>query len=354
MFSLAVTIPYDSESQMYDTSQVTDTADDVRDEILKCEVYTGRRVVAATVLRWPDVVDQCPNGRVQWRHVLTNCGQTSMTWGDVKQQCPSAVREGTADHAEYRTLQHLNTLVENLNENDLLLFYVLSSPCVKRCTSESSHWNILNSINQILKWKNYAVVFSKVFKPRKGAPIPEQELRGALERLGTHRGSLGSIGLSNIFRCDGQPAVQCTSCSNGNQVARYCVSGNSEPSYMYPQQGRSDSPSQSGRGDRGEQGRGQGSTSRGKVRKVGGRRVGKKQRDAGYRQKSEQSQSKKQIPSNMRKETQSRGTRQWREEVQRWASRQSNKRQRSKSRGRSGEMRRADQLQKRWKKKKRG
>ncbi|XP_070839780.1 uncharacterized protein [Chaetodon trifascialis] len=250
MFSLAVSIPYNSESQKYDISKVTDNGDIVRDEILKCNVYTGTRVVAATVLRWPNVVDQCPNGRVTWPNVLRACGQRSMTWRDVKEQCPEKVSEGRADHAEYRTLQHFNTLVNNLNTNDFLLFYVQSSPCDQRCTNELSRWSILKSINQILKWKNYAVVFSKVFKPRGSKAIPEQNLRGSLERLGTYKGSLGSVGLSNIFRCDGQDEVQCTSCSIGNQVARYCFSDDLQPSSP---QGRSDSPSQSGQGDKGKQ-----------------------------------------------------------------------------------------------------
>ncbi|XP_036950857.1 uncharacterized protein LOC119017848 isoform X2 [Acanthopagrus latus] len=252
MFSLAVTIPYNKDTKMYDISQLDDGGR-VRREILNCEVYTGTRVVAATVLRWPNVVDQCPGGRVQWPDVLRKCPGVN-TWADVKSQCPNEVKEGRADHAEYRTLQHINTLVKNLDKNDLLLFYVLASPCDQRCTSESSNWSILNSIKAIQRWHNYAVVFSNIFQPRNGHVIPDQDLQGALQRLG------GSIGLSNIFRCNRQRAMQCTSCSSGGQVARYCFSKNSQPSLTKPQQGVSTNVGSY---------RGAGPSGRGNIRKVG-------------------------------------------------------------------------------------
>lgn len=224
MFSLAVNIPYNSDTKMYDMGKVTDGGDQVRNTILNCEVYTGRRLVAATVLRWPNVLKQCPAGRVQWPDVLRKCPKTVKTWADVEIKCPEAVYDKRADHAEYRTLQHFNTLVNNHNKEDLLLFYVLASPCDKRCTSESNPFNILKSINQILNWKNYAVVFSDIFKPR-GGSIPEGDLRGALEQLRRYKGPLGSIGLKNIFRCTkDKDAVQCRSCSRNNEVARYCFS----------------------------------------------------------------------------------------------------------------------------------
>lgn len=240
MFSLAVSIPYDDKSKKYDISQVfnTDPADTVKRSILKCEKYKGTRVVAATVLRWPNVLDQCPDEPVQWGDVLKKCGERSMTWAELnsklrmldiegetksehEKQCHAAVWEGRADHAEYRTLEVLNTLVNQDNMNDFLLFYVLASPCPNRCASESSCWSILKSILLVKKWKNYGLVFSNVFKPRNGDPLPEQSLCGALVRLGK------SIGLSNIFRCNEH---KCTSCSSGDQVDRYCFSYSSQPS----------------------------------------------------------------------------------------------------------------------------
>ncbi|KAG8014524.1 hypothetical protein GBF38_003021 [Nibea albiflora] len=240
MFSLAVSIPYDEKSKTYDISQVfdTDSADSVKRSILKCEEYRGTRMVAATVLRWPNVLDQCPNEPVQWGDVLRKCGERSMTWAELNsklrmldnegetksehdKQCHGAVWEGRADHAEYRTLEVLNTLVNQDNMNDFLLFYVLASPCPNRCASESSRWSILESIKLIRKWKNYGLVFSSVFKPRDGEPIPEQSLCGALVQLGK------SIGLSNIFRCN---ELKCTSCSSGDQVAHYCFSYSSQSS----------------------------------------------------------------------------------------------------------------------------
>ncbi|XP_038565698.1 uncharacterized protein LOC119896331 [Micropterus salmoides] len=111
MFSLAVSIPYDSDRKIYNISQVTDTREQVWQSILKkCEVYTSKRMVAATVLRWPSVVDQCPEGRVQWSDLPTKCGQT---WADVKKNCPTEIEDGRADHAEYRILQNFTTLVSN-------------------------------------------------------------------------------------------------------------------------------------------------------------------------------------------------------------------------------------------------
>lgn len=230
---------------MYDMSQVPDAGEAVRDAILRCDVYRGTRVVAATVLRWPNVLDQCPAGRVPWPRLLRDCDRISMTWAEVRDQCSDKVRDGTADHAEYRTLQHFNTLVLNHNRDDLLLFYVLASPCTNRCPG-MGRLSILNSINPILNWNNYAVVFSNIFQPRSGPRTPEAELRGALERLGTHRGQRGSIGLSNIFRCNAENTMQCTSCSHGGQVSPYCYSENAQPDVTQPQPGGSDSRSPSG------------------------------------------------------------------------------------------------------------
>ncbi len=126
MFSLAVSIPYNSATEKYDLSKVTDTGDRVRERIASdCEVYTGTRVVAATVLRWPNVLDQCPDKPVQWHHVLRQCGRRAVTWADLQRECPGVIRDGTADHAEYRILQNLNTLVNNHNKNDHFTVWML-------------------------------------------------------------------------------------------------------------------------------------------------------------------------------------------------------------------------------------
>lgn len=406
MFSLAVSIPYNSDRKIYDISQVTDTGEQVWQSILKkCEVYTSKRMVAATVLRWPNVVDQCPEGRVQWSDVPTKCGQT---WADVKKNCPTEIEDGRADHAEYRTLQNFDTLARDHGENDLLLFYVLASPCDQMCTNLSSPYNILNSIKMIQKWKNYAVVFSNVFKPRDGDPIPDEDLRGAVERLGQ------SVGLRNIFRCKGR-VMQCTSCSSGTQVTPYCYSDRAQPgpshnlpstSYNQPR-----SPSQGGQGDRGKQsnnisprpgvstnvdsggqggtvsgggkrrrkrkkgkksnntndsvsasqsglgvsnadvdsntGGGQGGTGSHTVRKVGGRRVWTKGRVRGNKPKSQQGKSKKKKQTNKKKKTQNKGRKQWSQDVQGMAKKQKGQKGKQQQRQRGGEIRRIDQPQKR-------
>lgn len=224
MFSLVVSVPYNTNTGLYDASAVTDDSRAVRNRILNCDVYVGRRVVAATVLRWPNVLEQCPSHQIQWQLNLSRCRPRPQTWAAVQSNCPSnTIPEGTADHAEFRTLQNINTLVSNHRKgsNDLLFFYVLASPCDKRCTSETNHWNILESIKSIRKWTNYAVVFTNIFVPRNGAQIPDQDRKGALKRLGN------SVGLDNIFRCfKDNGEMQCINCSSSGEVARPCYSIN--------------------------------------------------------------------------------------------------------------------------------
>lgn len=236
MFSVAVSVPYNKDKNLYDMSKVLDSSQAVRDTILRCDVYVGQRVVAATVLRWPNVLQQCPTGRVQWPDLLRQCGRNSMTWAEVKRDCPDKIKDGRADHAEYRTLEKFSALVSNHKNfsDDLLIFYVLASPCDQRCTSETNIHSILDLINPILKWKKYAFVFTNVFQPRNGPRIPEANLREALERLAKHKGSLGSLGLSNIFRCKARNQMQCTSCNRSGKVDRYCYSDKSDRRDVVP------------------------------------------------------------------------------------------------------------------------
>ncbi|KAM3624023.1 uncharacterized protein V6R79_018180 [Siganus canaliculatus] len=234
MFSMAVTVPYNERTKSYDVGKVKDSAEEVRNTILGCEVYRGSRVVAATLLKWPDVLTQCPNGRVQW-HVPKGCPTT--TWEELDIECHDAFYPGKSDHAEYRTLQHINTLLQSPNKNDLLLFFSRASPCDNKCTKANGHWSILGPIKQIKKWTNHAFVFSLVFKPH-SENIPEEKVRGSLERVGN------SVGLNNIFRCHKTGnRMHCQRCSSGGQVAPYCISDD-----LQPQQGRSQSPSKSGHG----------------------------------------------------------------------------------------------------------
>ncbi|XP_049428526.1 uncharacterized protein si:dkey-96g2.1 [Epinephelus fuscoguttatus] len=174
MFSLAVSIPDNQNQNINDIFQ-SDPPDNVKNAINNGDVYKGPRVVAAKVLR------------------PTN---------------------GRPDHAESRVVDELNRLFRRSNPNDLLLFYVYASPCVERCSSNTHQQSILRRIQRIRQWRNYAFVFSKIFRASNGYTNTDAERRGALERLGS------SIGLENIFRCDGQ----CTSCSYGGYVANYCVS----------------------------------------------------------------------------------------------------------------------------------
>lgn len=236
MFSVAVSVPYNDDTKLYDMNRVPDSPQAVRDAILRCDVYVGERVVAATVLRWPDVLQQCPAEQVPWPDLLKQCGRKSMTWAEVQNVCPGKIRDGRADHAEYRTVENFNTLVSNLKkfrQDDLLVFYVLASPCAQRCTNKANKYNILDRINPILRWKNYAFVFTNVFQPRGNVRIPEADLREALKQLGTHKGSLGSLGLSNIFRCKGR-TMQCKNCYESGDVARHCYSDESDRRNVVP------------------------------------------------------------------------------------------------------------------------
>ncbi|XP_051241484.1 uncharacterized protein LOC127355052 [Dicentrarchus labrax] len=179
MFSVAVRIPENqNQNQNAILRQVysSDPGTNVKNTMNNNQVYAGSRVVAAKVLKQPN--------------------------------------RGT-DHAESRVVDNLNYLFSNDGWNDLLLFYVYSSPCVEKCSSDTHRESILRRINVINRWNNRAVVFSTIFKPRVGPGNTDDERRAALLRLGA------VVGLGNIFRCDGN---QCTSCSVSGQVAHYCVS----------------------------------------------------------------------------------------------------------------------------------
>lgn len=181
MFSLAVAVP---EGQNQNVNQVlqqvfrSDPGNNVKNSLNNNQVYVGSRVIAAKVYRRP----------------------------------------GGTDHAESRVVDQLSRLAVQ-NRNDLLLFYVYASPCVEKCSSDTHQQSILTRIRGITGWSNHAVVFSKIFKPNTGPGNTDQQRREALQRLGA------SVGLANIFRCDGAGWRQCTSCSNNGQVAHYCVSG---------------------------------------------------------------------------------------------------------------------------------
>ncbi|KAI3353562.1 hypothetical protein L3Q82_020082 [Scortum barcoo] len=190
MFSLAVRIS-DINNQNHDKILkevfTSDPGNDVKNTINNNQVYIGNRVVAAKPLKRP---------------------------------------KGRTDHAESRVVDNL---FNNRNNNDFLLFYVYASPCVEKCSSATHHdiMSILQRINTIRQWANYAVVFSKIFTPRSGEVInTEQQRREALQRLGN------SVGLNNIYRCDNPPGGQmkCTNCSKGVGKKGYCVYDSSQTS----------------------------------------------------------------------------------------------------------------------------
>ncbi|XP_061686330.1 uncharacterized protein LOC133506319 isoform X2 [Syngnathoides biaculeatus] len=225
MFSLAVSIPKTAGPDAYDLTQVPDTGENVKNAILQCEVYAGDNVVAATLLRWPDVLQRCPEARVPWRAVLRACKRKSMTWKEVASRCPDAVKKGTADHAEYRVLKRFDSWAESKDKTGLLVLYVYASPCTNKCTNEENPRNILTLVERIREWSEHAVVFSKVFKPSNPSisySVPVGDMKVALVNLGKH---LGDGGLQSIFRCDrvSEP-MECVSCSSGGAVTPRCYS----------------------------------------------------------------------------------------------------------------------------------
>ncbi|XP_053272079.1 uncharacterized protein LOC128430132 [Pleuronectes platessa] len=222
MFSLAVSIPQNQNQNQganrgIEEVLIKNRADDVKNKIKMKEVYVGYRMAAAKPL---------------WR-------------------------ENDVDHAESRVVDVLDKGPEF--QDDLLLFYVSSSPCDRKCTNEENEGNILERIKDIKKWKDHAFVFSKIFQPRHGRPIPETKHRDSLERLGEQ------IGLENIFRCDRDQNKQmkCVCCSNDGQVAQTCVSDNPE------REGRRVKGGKRRRGKGGRGGKGKGSRRGGRSRSQG-------------------------------------------------------------------------------------
>ncbi|XP_032419327.1 uncharacterized protein LOC116720282 isoform X4 [Xiphophorus hellerii] len=207
MFSVVARIPFNSETNQYDINQVTDDANNVKDTIVGCEVYTGTNILAATVLRWPDVVAQCPDGRVQWP-----IRSQATTWAEAYCQNTRSFNEGRAEHAEYRILQNLHTWLNNQNMGqDLLLFYAYASPCTATCTNRDSDYNILSPLTGYVEF-NIVFVFSKVHQPRNDIISPDV-LQDALKNLGE------TIGLDRIFRCDRvNGRMKCVNCNDNENV----------------------------------------------------------------------------------------------------------------------------------------
>ncbi|XP_029355155.1 uncharacterized protein LOC115041638 [Echeneis naucrates] len=246
MYSVLVGIPFNTATRSYDINLVPDTGDAVRTAIQRCEIYSGRKVVAATVLQWRTVMGQCPNELVppSWKRQLTqrHCPQGVRTWKDVDDQCADLIMKGKADHAEYRVLQGFSTISSKFRFNELLVFFTLSSPCSTSCTSETSQWSILDSIQGMRDWGNRAVVFSQIYKPSGGTrDLTPEERRGSLKRLGDR------VGLRNIFYCRrveiqvGQHEMVCSSCANptGTAVKRECYDENAPPTFTQNTQGGS-------------------------------------------------------------------------------------------------------------------
>lgn len=239
MFSVAVSVPLNKDK--FDMNKVTDDdGEAVRTKILNCDVYIGNRVVAATVLRWPNVQYQCPNAPVQWKNVLdARCRGKINTWADIKKfNCENEILFAQAAHAESRTLDYFkdSDKIRKNSKDDLMVFYVRASPCGETCTNPGNDRNILSKIPAIRNWKNYVVVFSDVFRPDNNNNNPNRvnELRGSLERLGdaiaeegTKEDDKRSNGLKHIFRCHRQQnmdEMKCLICNTNGAVAYKCIS----------------------------------------------------------------------------------------------------------------------------------
>ncbi|KAF3688106.1 hypothetical protein EXN66_Car003778 [Channa argus] len=187
MFSMAVSIPLKNTDQDYDINQVftTENGNKVKEEILSGGVYKEGRIVAAKFLRKTKTTPEY--------------------------------------HAEYRVLQNFNTLDNNnYFDHDLLLFYVFGSPCFHKCTNKEDTQNILEKLKDIKKWKQYAFVFTDVFKSlNPEQSTSEEQRKQALTNLAEESG----LGLENIFRCaKSNDQMLCVSCSTDKQVTPSCVS----------------------------------------------------------------------------------------------------------------------------------
>ncbi|XP_057698497.1 uncharacterized protein LOC130919889 isoform X2 [Corythoichthys intestinalis] len=221
MFSLAVSIPYNKNLGKYDLNHVN-LDQKVRNAILHCEVYSNRNVVAATVLKWPDVLENCPNAVVPWVDDKKNFKEKPITWLDVNKTNNQAIKNHRADHAEYRVLKAFQHWSKNKDKSGLLLLYVYASPCTDQCTAEGNERSILKLVEGIKQWKEHAVVFSKVFEPKnsKFNSVSVGKRKDALFRLGSH---MVQNGLEKIFRCDKvKTYMVCDSCSTEDDVTPRC------------------------------------------------------------------------------------------------------------------------------------
>ncbi|XP_055087049.1 uncharacterized protein LOC117390010 [Periophthalmus magnuspinnatus] len=237
MFSLAISIPLNA-IRRHDFSLVTaaDPPQNVRSALNRCQVYTGARVVGATLLKYPDFMRQCPNEPVSWDYVTRSCPAVRY-WRDFEQCTSGDIRrlkrevDGLVQHAEYRVLQNFQHLTNKINRGiqstDLMLFYIYKSPCSTRCCSTDHLFSIINKMTSVRRWNNYAVVFSHIFVPghtSASAATLEQDRRTALMNLGN-----GINGIANIYRCT-PGASTCFSCNAPGGVNNDCVRAPRSPS----------------------------------------------------------------------------------------------------------------------------
>ncbi|XP_078810565.1 uncharacterized protein LOC144994948 isoform X2 [Oryzias latipes] len=189
MFSLAASIPKSqNQKDQYDVSQVlnAENAEAVKTAMKNKEVYAQGRIVAAKVIKNPDV-------------------------------------KGEYIHAEYRVLQKFDNLLNQQFDldNDLMLFYVRTAPCVQKCTNEDNPENILKYLPKLKRWKHYAFAFSGLYLSRN----PQKSLSNEQRRAGIKKVG-DSLGLQNVFRCvESNGQMQCRTCADQNdQVADFCIS----------------------------------------------------------------------------------------------------------------------------------
>uniref|UniRef100_A0AAV2LQU7 Uncharacterized protein n=1 Tax=Knipowitschia caucasica TaxID=637954 RepID=A0AAV2LQU7_KNICA len=241
-FSLAISIPQ-NDLRRHDFSKViaADPPANVRIAMDRCQVYTGTRVVASTLLKYPDFITRCPNEPITWDYVKQKC-PTLQRWGDFEQCTSGEIRQlkrlpegdGLVQHAEFRVLENIQTLTNKINRvnglrsSDLMLFYTHRSPCHTRCCSSHPTFSIINKLaGSIRRWNDYAVVFSEIFVPGRtsstGAQL-EQDRRTALQNLGN-----GIGGTANIYRCT-RGSSACYSCNAPGGINNDCVRAPRSPS----------------------------------------------------------------------------------------------------------------------------
>ncbi|XP_074521433.1 uncharacterized protein LOC141787048 [Halichoeres trimaculatus] len=112
-----------------------------------------------------------------------------------------------------RVLENIRALMKS-SQGHFLVLYSQQPPCGPACAANDDPAPAkVQDITQ--HWSAYAFVFSRV---RAGPPEDLSRISESFRRL-----HISGLGLNNVFRCFGDDALKCTSCSSGPDVTPSCV-----------------------------------------------------------------------------------------------------------------------------------